>query len=125
MTSSADAAFINTLNSVNNQLQLYFSYSAPWLGLAFSTFAFLALVLRKRRDKNLLIYIFVWQYIIAIIYPLNILFNDNQFTPKLFGYTLRQYVSDPVCKLGFMLLRYIYCIAPWMQVVIFLFLLIS
>lgn len=121
MASAADRAFVNTLNSVNSQLKTYFAYIMPWIGLGFSTFAFLALVLRKRREKNLLIYIFVWQYIIAIIYPLNIVFNDNQYTTKLFGYTLIFYVSDPVCKLSFMFMRFIYCISPWMQVVIYLF----
>lgn len=123
MASAQDLAYVKYLSSINTQLQTYFAYIAPWIGLGFSTFAFLALALRKRRDKNLLIYIFLWQYIIGIIYPLNIAFNDNQFTVKLFGYTLQQYVSDPVCKLNYMFIRYIYCISPWMQVVIFLFLL--
>lgn len=118
MTSAADTAFIKLLTSVNSQLVTYFGYIAPWIGFSFSTFALLAIVLRKRRDRNLLIYIFAWQYTISTIYPLNVAFVDYTFSIKLFGYTLKQYVSDPVCKLSFMIMRYIYCIAPWMQVVI-------
>lgn len=116
--SPQDLALVNSLSSINAKLQLYFSYSAPWLGLAFSIFATLALVLRKRRESNLLIYIFVWNYAIGIIYPLNMVFNDYQFSQKLFGYTFKQAVSDPVCKLSSFFVRFIYCASPWMQVVI-------
>ena len=122
--SAGDLALINTLSSVNTKLQLYFSYSAPWLGLALSIFATLALVLRKRRESNLLIYIFVWNYAIGIIYPLNMVFNDYQFSQKLLGYTLKQAVSDPVCKLTNLFFRFIYCASPWMQVVIFRYLMV-
>lgn len=124
MVSAGDLALISTLSSVNTKLQLYFSYSAPWLGLAFSIFATLALVLRKRRESNLLIYIFVWNYAIGIIYPLNMVFNDYQFSQKLLGYTFKQAVSDPVCKLSSLFLRFIYCASPWMQVVISRFLIV-
>lgn len=121
MSSSSDFAFASFLNSVNIQLRTYFAYCAPWLGLGFSTFALLALVLRKRREKNLLIYIFVWQYAIGIIYSLNIAFNDSQFSQTLFGFTLKQAISDPICKLSNMFLKLVYCLSPWMQVVIFIF----
>ena len=121
MVSVGDLALLKTLNTVNSQLQTYFTYTAPWIGLGFSTIAFLALALRKRREKNLLIYILLWQYMIAIIYALNILFNDDQLTTRIFGYSLRTYVSDPFCKLSLMFMRYIYCISPWMQVVIYFF----
>ena len=119
MPSAQDLAFINNLISINSRVQLYFSYSGPWLGLAFSTFALLALVLPERREKNLIIYIFGWQYAIGVIYALNMLFNDPAFSQKLFGYTFKQSVSDPVCKLSNMLLRLFYCASPWMQVVLF------
>ena len=118
MTSEQDLAIISTLSSVSNQLKLYFSYSVPWLGLVLSTFALLAFLIRKRRENNLLIYIFVWQYAIGVIYPLNILFNDPSYSLPLFGYTLRQSVADTVCKLSNMFLKFIYCTSPWMQVVL-------
>ena len=33
---------------------------------------------------------------------------------------LNTFVSDPICKLSYMFLRFFYCASPWMQVVIFL-----
>lgn len=119
MTTQAEKNFINNLNKVNSNLNLYFSYSAPWLGLSWSTVAFLVLLLRKRREKNLIIFLFTWQYAFGIIFSLNILFNDPQFSQNLFGFTLKQYVSDPVCKISNMFLRFFYCTSPWMQVVIY------
>ena len=117
--SQEDRDYINYLNSFNVELKYIFSYSIPWLGLAVSTFALLALIKRRRLDrgKNLLIYIFQWQYAISIIYWLNMIFNDPQYSTLLFKYSLSQGVSDPICKLSFMLLRFIYCASPWIQVV--------
>ena len=123
MTSSEDKEFAKYLNSINMQLQYIFSYSVPWLGLALSTFALIALMKRRRRGqgKNLLIYIFKWRYAIAITYWLNMIFNDSKFSYKLFTYTLNTFVSDPICKLSFMFMRFFYCVSPWMQVVIFFY----
>ena len=121
MSSSQNVAYSNYLNSINLNLQRYFLFSAPWLGLGLSTFGLLALLLQKRRESNLLIYIFVWQYVIGIIFPLNIVLDDSQYTTKLFGYSLKQYVSDPICKLNATIVRFLYCISPWMQVVIFIY----
>lgn len=117
--SQEDIAYINYLNSINNELKYIFSYSIPWLGIAVSTFALLALIKRTRlnRGKNLLIYIFQWQYAISIIYWINIIFNDPQYSRLLFKYTLNQSVPDLICKLSYMLLRFIYCASPWIQVV--------
>ena len=120
MSSQQDQAFANYLISIGSQIYAIFSYSVPWLGLAISTFALVVLMLRKRRDGKLLIYIFKWQYAIAIIYWLNMVFNDNQYSERLFHYNLRVNVFDPICKLSFMFLRFIYCVSPWMQVVIYL-----
>ena len=119
MTSPEDKDYIYYLNSVNVELLYIFSYSVPWFGLAISTFALIALMKRRRRSqrKNLLIYIFKWQYAIAIIYWINMIFNDPQFFQKLFNYNLRINVPDPICKLSFMFLRFIYCASPWIQVV--------
>lgn len=119
MSSAENQAYISYLNSVNDQLQTIFIYSVPWIGLVISIFSTVGLILRKRRSRNLLIYIFKWRYAICIIYWLNILFNDSTFTKKLFKYTLTQDVSDPVCKVNFMFMRFFYCASPWMQVVIF------
>lgn len=119
MTSQAEKNFISYLNKISSNLYLYFSYSAPWLGLSLSTVAFLVLLLRKRREKNLIIFLFTWQYAFGIIFSLNMLFNDPQFSLYLFSFGLRQYVSDPVCKISNMFLRFFYCISPWIQVVIY------
>jgi hypothetical protein len=116
MTSQQD--YINLLTTVNNQLKLYFSYCAPWLGIALAIISLGVLLIRKRREKNLIIYLFAWQYAVGILFCLNILFLDPQFSLKLFGFTFKQYVSDPVCKLSNMFLRFFYCLSPWMQVVI-------
>jgi hypothetical protein len=121
MSSSQDIAYSKYLNNINLDLQRYFLYSAPLLGLVLSTFGLLALVLQKRRESNLLIYIFAWQYAIGIIYPINMVLDDSQYTTKVFGYTLKQYVSDPICKLNATFVRFLYCISPWMQVVIFIY----
>ena len=117
--SQEDRDYINYLNSLNNEFKYIFTYSIPWLGLGVSTFALLALIKRSRLDrrKNLLIYIFQWQYAISIIYWLNIIFNDYQYSRFLFNYSLIQGVPDLICKLSFMLLRFIYCASPWIQVV--------
>ena len=121
MTSQEDQDFAKYIISINAQIQYIFSYSVPWIGLTFSILALISLVKPRRRvqGKNLLIYIFKWQYSIAIIYWLNMIFNDPQFTLTLFNYNLRINVSDPICKLTFMFLNFIYCTSPWMQVVIF------
>jgi len=121
MSSQQDLYIINLLSSISSKLNLYFSYIAPWICLGLSTFAFTVLVLRKRREKNLIIYLFAWQYAFAIFFALNLVFNDPQFSLKLFNYTLKQYVSDPVCKLSNMILRFFYFTSPWMQVVIIIY----
>ena len=122
MTSPEDRDFIDYLVSVNSQLQNIFSYSVPWLGLAFSTFALIALMKHRSRGrgKYLLIYIFKWRYSISIVYWLNMIFNDEQNSLDLFNYSIRRNVSDPICKLTTMVKQFFYCVPPWMQVVIYL-----
>ena len=122
MTSSEDQDFINYMKIVYTQLQNIFSYSVPWLGLAVSIFALIALMKHRRRGrgKDLLIYIFKWRYWIAIVYWLNMIFIDYQFSYILFNYSFKQFVPDPICKLSFMFQRFFYCASPWMEVVIFL-----
>lgn len=118
MASEQDKAFASYMVSASIQIYTIFSYSVPWVGIILSVFATIALMKPRRRRKNLLIYIFKWQYLISIIFWLNMLFNDSQFTLRLFNYSLMQSVSDPICKLSNMLLRFFYCASPWMQVVI-------
>jgi hypothetical protein len=119
MTSENDKDYISYLNSVNLELQYIFLYTVPWFGLVCSTFSTIALAKRRRRgrEKNLLIYIFQWRYAISIIYWLNMVFIDDQYSTLLFNYNLRYSVPDPICKLRFMFLRFIYCASPWIQVV--------
>lgn len=118
MASEQDKAFASYMVSASIQIYTIFSYSVPWVGIILSVFATIALMKPRRRRKNLVIYIFKWQYLISIIFWLNMLFNDSQFTLRLFNYSLMQSVSDPICKLSNMLLRFFYCASPWMQVVI-------
>lgn len=118
MTSQEDQNLFKLLSTISSQLKLYFSYCAPWLSICFSIVAIMALVLRKRREKNLVIYLFAWQYAFSILFCLNMAFNDPDFSKMLFGFTLNIYVSDPVCKMSNMFLRFFYCASSWMQVVI-------
>ena len=120
--SPEDQVIVSYLVSVSNKLQEIFSYSVPWLGLAVSIFVIIALMKSRGRNrgKNLLIYIFKWQYSIAIIYWLNMIFNDEQNSYYLFNYKVTKTDSDPFCKLTSMFLRFFYCASPWMQVVKFL-----
>lgn len=119
MASEQDKAFASYMVSASIQTYTIFSYSVPWFGIVLSTFAMIVLMKPRGRRKNLLIYIFKWQYLISIIFWLNMVFIDPQFTLRLFNYSLMQSVSDPICKLINMLLRFFYCASPWMQVVIF------
>ena len=125
MTSQEDSDFSKYLTSVGIQIVYIFSCSVPWLGLALSTFALIALMKPRRREqgKNLLIYIFKWRYWISIVYWLNMVFNDPQFSYILFNYSLKQFVSDPICKMNNLFLMFFYCVSPWMEVVIFFFIL--
>ena len=120
--SPEDQNIVNYLISVSVKIHLIFTYSVPWFGLAVSIFAIIALMKSRPRNrgKNLLIFIFKWQYAIAIVYWLNMIFNDDLFSLDLFNYSIRRYVSDPICKLTTMAKQFFYCAPPWMQVVIFL-----
>lgn len=128
MVSPEDQDIVKYLISVSVKIQVLFTYSVPWLGLAISIFAIIALTKSRTRNrgKNLLIYIFKWQYAIVVIYWLNMVFIDDLFSLDLFNYSIRRNVSDPICKLTTMAKQFFYCAPSWMQVVIFLnFLLIS
>lgn len=121
MTSAQDIAFGLAISSANNQITQYFSYTMPWLTIGCNLVALSVLYFRKRIEQNIVIFIFKWQYLLGILYALNMLTNENQFSQTLFKYVLTENVSDPVCKLRFLFLRFIYCLSPWMQVVLSFF----
>lgn len=118
MSNPQDIAYMNYLLTVMDNLQAAFAYTLPWLGLVVFTFAALALIIPRRKEENLLVYIFKWQYSIAIVYWLNMAFINPPFSLKLFNYSLRASVPDVICKLSPMISNFIVCAAPWMQVVI-------
>lgn len=117
MTSTQDLLYAKWLSQVSSKISLYYSYSIPWMTIICNLFALGVLFFRKRTEENLLILIFKWQYFIGLIYSLNMVFNDNVFSYSLFNYVSTQNVADIVCKLHLIWMKYIYCMAPWMQVV--------
>lgn len=119
MSGGQDYDLATSLSNVNTKMPIIFSYFVPWIGLAISIFATVVLLLRKRTEDNqsLLIYIFQWQYAIGIVFWLNMIFLDFNFTKNLFGYNLRSYVPDIACKLVPMICKFLYCSSPWIQVV--------
>ena len=95
-----------------------FSYSAPWIGLSTTIFSLAALFLRKRRSEDsLILFLFKCQYIVVFLYTLNVICNDSRFTIPLFNYNPAVHVPDIFCRIQIVLNRFIYCAAPWMQVV--------
>ena len=117
MPSSQDYEFAVYLSFINVQIPVIFSYFVPWIGLAIFAFATLILIVRKRTEENLFIYIFQWQYAIGVIFWLNMIFIDYKFTPILFKYNIRINFPDIFCKLITMISTFINCLSPWMQVV--------
>lgn len=121
MSSSQDYEFALYLSYVNFQIPIIFSYFVPWIGLAVFAFATVILIVRKRTEENLLIYIFQWQYAIGVIFWLNMIFIDHKFTTFLFKYNFHINFADIICKLITMISTFINCLSPWMQVVTYLF----
>lgn len=117
MSSNQDYDFGLYLSNINTQIPLIFSYFVPWVGFAIFTFTSLVLIIRKRTEENLFIYLFQWQYAIGVLFWLNMILSDPRFTLRIFGYSYRA-ASEPVCKLIPMVSKFIYCASPWMQVVI-------
>lgn len=117
MVSLQDILYFKWINQINSKITLYYSYCAPWMSIGCSLFALGVLFFRKRTEENLIILIFKWQYFIGLIYALNMVLNDDTFSFSLFKYVSSTNVADIVCKLHLVLMKYIYCVAPWMQVV--------
>lgn len=115
--SSQETAWAAQLNIANNKIGEIFGYTFPWVGLTFSSLAFISLMIRNRNDQNLLIFLFKIQYALCLIYSFNIVFLDSKFTVYITKYTLILYVSDGSCKFVNMIKNFIYCIPSWLQVV--------
>lgn len=113
----AEREWATQLINANNKLSEIYGYIFPWIGLTFSSFAFVSLIIRNRGDQNLLIFLFKWQYALCIIYSLNMAFLDNRFTVYITKYTFTLYISDGTCKVVNMLKNFIYCVPTWLQVV--------
>lgn len=123
MTTQQERSYLLLLSQITNLIPVYYSYCIPWITIGCDIFSLGVLFFRKRKDKNINIMILKCQYIMNLIYALNMILNDNVFSLTLFNYILTQNVSDFVCKLHFVLMRYFYCMAPCMQMV-YLYLLI-
>ena len=117
MDSNEDILYATQLSKISNRIVLYYAYCVPVMTIGCNLFALGVLFFRKRTEEYLVILIFKWQYLIGLIFALNMIFNDNTFSYNLFKYVLTQNVSDLVCKLHLVLMKYFYCMAPWMQVV--------
>lgn len=111
---------VQTFVRINNLSHLYFAYTVPWISVGCSTFAIASLYLRKRTEDNLLIFLFKWRYVISLVYALNMIFLDQRFAIRLFGYNLIGWVSEDICRLRYFTFTYIYCLPSWIQVVGFL-----
>lgn len=121
-----------SLSNILDQLPVYYSYTVVSFGIVSELCALCALFLRRRSlyDNTTMIYLFKWQYAIGAVFALNMLFNDPTFTQKLFGYAIfttdqQQHNSSSsfsrvnvvICQLDRYLEKFIYCLAPWFQVV--------
>lgn len=117
MTSQEEFEWVLQLLYTNSQISRTFAYTLPWIGFACNLFAFISLMVRKRVEQNLLIFLFKWQYGLGIIYALNIVLLDTTFSQPLGLYNLTRFVSDISCRVISVIMKFIYCIPPWMQVV--------
>lgn len=120
--SAADTQYMVYLLSISQQMPIYFSYFMPWIGLACGIIALIVLFFFKPTEDTIIIFIFKWQYSIVVLYSLNMIFIDSIFSVPLFGYNPGMNVSDALCAIQYVLMRFIYCLSPWMQAVTYCFL---
>lgn len=104
------------LSNLNTNMPLYVSYFAPWIGIGSASCALAALYIRRRDEDDILKFLLKWQYTIILIFSLNMAFWDTQFT-RLMSYNSFINVTDGFCRIQYVVVRVIYCSAPWMQVV--------
>lgn len=114
---SSSEAYSKYLYNLIIKLPIYFTYFMPWIGLSCAIFACGALFLRKRTEDSIIIFLFKWQYTICVLYVLNMIFIDTQFSIIILNYLSTYNVADIVCKVQLIGMRFIYCLSPWMQVV--------
>lgn len=118
MSSSLDELeSLRELGKISDLITRYFVYTIPWLSLAFSSIAFVSLLLRRYGHQSLLFFLFKWQYAISIVYTLNLLFLDYKFSPLIAAYDLTRYVDATTCAMVNMISKFIYCLPSWLQVV--------
>ena len=117
---SAELNYALYVKNTMDKIQKYYTWSVPWFSIALELFTLGVLFLRKPSlvDKTNVIYLYKWQYVIGIIYALNMIFNDSDFASSLFGYDLTQNMTDAACKVTYFSRHYIYFLPSWMQVVI-------
>lgn len=107
------------------KLPVFFSYFMPLVGLSSGLFACAVLYLSKHSEVTPVIFIFKWQYVIGVLYALNMIFNDPMFTSSLFPYNPNEFVSNAFCKVQTIIMHFFYCISPWIQVVSCYFILLT
>lgn len=108
---------------LSRALSIFFSFSVPFVGLATSLLALAILYLPKQHNReqttfHLLIYLLKWQYLVSFAYSLNMIFNDDEIMLNIFTNNILSLRSTRfVCKFRLVLMRFLYCLAPWLQVV--------
>lgn len=104
---------------VSTKMIEYFAYSFLWIGLVSEVIALSVLFLRRRsRVQNTnYIYLFKWQYSVGMLYILNMIFNNENFSDILFGYQVQRGLPDAGCKIQNFANNLILCSPSWMQVV--------
>lgn len=117
MATPSELEFIQILSDIDIKTSTYFSYTLPWIGLACSSIAFVTLMVRKYGDQNMLYFLFKWQYALCVVYSLNIVFFDSNYTKFIGNYVFIRNVTDSACKFFNMIAKYIYCLPSWLQVV--------
>lgn len=109
---------LKKLGQINSQILNAFSFSVPWMSLACSSFAFLLFAIHKHNHKNVLFFLFKWQYACCFVYSLNLILLDKHFTSTIFSYNPNRGVNDAICKTVNFASKLVYCIPSWMQVMI-------
>jgi hypothetical protein len=123
MASQEDFLYAIELRNIKTCIKTCYSYSilsaSIWNCLAFAALFFSNETgcSLQCREKKLTIFIFKVQYAITLIFTINMVLNENLFSYPLFNYVLTKNVPDWVCKLHFVIKRYVYCMAPFFQMV--------
>lgn len=114
---SSDQLYITYLSNINAWSSYYFGLTLPYASLVWNLFTIVVLFFKRRNEKTTMIFFFKWQYVINIIYALNIILLDVNFTQRIFFYSANNNVPDIICKAYNIVSNFIYSLAPWIQVV--------